>query len=136
MFLYRGSKLEQDINDLKNQAKKSDYEKTIEPFQTEINDLQRQLYYQKKDIEALYSASIELLRSLDKEYLHVIINTHEPKAYYSEMPEFEVCESVFKRITIPVKQDLLEHFANRLYYFKDKYKEILEVGDKDESKDI
>ena len=47
MFCYKGSKLESDLNDLKKEYKKTDYEKAIEPYQRQINELEKKLYYLK-----------------------------------------------------------------------------------------
>ena len=82
MFFYNGSKLESDMNDLKKECKKTDYEKAIEPYQKQINELEKKLYYQAQDIETLYSIGKELIKSINKDYLEVIINLDEPKAYF------------------------------------------------------
>ena len=41
MFLYNGSKLESDLDILKREIKKADYEKVIEPYQRKINELEK-----------------------------------------------------------------------------------------------
>lgn len=37
MFCYKGSKLESDLDDLKREIRKTDYEKAIEPYQKQID---------------------------------------------------------------------------------------------------
>lgn len=41
MLFYNGSKLESDLDDLKREIKKTDYEKTIEPYQKQIDELEK-----------------------------------------------------------------------------------------------
>ena len=122
MFLYNGSKLESDLDILKREIKKADYEKVIEPYQRKINELEKKLYYLKQDIEALYLAGKELINSTDKDYLDIIINIDEPKAYF-KLPE--LTEMTIKRIAIPIKQDLLENYVYWINYYKSKH----ELGD-------
>ncbi len=122
MFLYNGSKLESDLDILKREIKKADYEKVIEPYQRKINELEKKLYYLKQDIEALYLAGKELINSIDKDYLDIIINIDEPKAYF-KLPE--LTEMTIKRIAIPIKQDLLENYVYWINYYKSKH----ELGD-------
>lgn len=122
MFCYKGSKLESDLNDLKKNAKKADYEKVIEPYQRQINELEKKLYYLKQDIEALYLAGKELINSINKDYLEMIINIDEPKAYFKPP---ELTKMTIKRIAIPIKQDLLENYMYWINYYKSKY----ELGD-------
>lgn len=122
MFCYKGSKLESDLNDLKKECKKTDYEKAIEPYQRQINELEKKLYYLKQDIEALYLAGKELIKSTDKDYLNIIINIDEPKAYFKKP---ELVETAVKRIAVPIKQDLLENYVYWINYYKSKH----ELGD-------
>lgn len=118
MLFYNGSKLESDLNDLKKECKKTDYEKAIEPYQRQINELEKKLYYLKQDIEALYLAGKELINSTDKDYLDIIINIDEPKAYFKPP---ELTKMTIKRIAIPIKQDLLENYMYWINYYKSKY---------------
>ena len=122
MFCYKGSKLESDLDSLKRKIEKTDYEKAIEPYQKQINKLEKKLYYLTKDIEALYLAGKELINSIDKDYLEVIIDLDEPKAYFKKP---ELVETVVKRIAVPIKQDLLENYVYWINYYKSKH----ELGD-------
>lgn len=119
MFCYKGSKLESDLDSLKRETKKTDYKKAIEPYQKQINELEKKLYYLKQDIEALYLAGKELINSTDKDYLDIIINIDEPKAYF-KLPE--LTEMTIKRIAVPIKQDLLENYVYWINYYKSKHK--------------
>lgn len=123
MFFYNGSKLESDLNDLKKECKKTDYERAIEPYQKQINELEKKLYYLRQDLEALYLAGKELINSIDKDYLETIINIDEPKVYFKPP---ELTEMTIRRIAIPIKQDLLENYMYWINYYKSKY----ELGDK------
>ena len=124
MFCYKGSKLESDLDSLKREIKKTDYEKIIEPYQRKINELEKKLYYLKQDMEALYLAGKELINSTDKDYLETIINIDEPKAYFKKP---ELVEATIKRIAVPIKQDLLENYVYWINYYKSKHK----LGDKE-----
>ena len=119
MFCYKGSKLESDLDSLQRKTKKTDYEKAIEPYQRQINELEKKLYYLKQDIEALYLAGKELINSTDKDYLDIIINIDEPKAYFKKP---ELVEMSIKRIRVPIKQDLLENYVYWINYYESKYK--------------
>lgn len=124
MFLYNGSKLEQDLKDLKREVIKSDYEKTIEPYQNKIYDLEREIFQLRENMKAVISASELLIKSIDKNYIKVIVCTSEPKAYYGDRPEFERLN--YEKITIPIKQDLLECFYRDIEHYVNKYKKELE----------
>ena len=124
MFFYEKSKLESDLNDLKKECEKTDYEKIIEPYQKQIHELEKKLYYLKQDMGALYLAGKELINSIDKDYLEVIINLDESKAYFKK-PELAVMN--VRRIVTPIKQDLLENYVYWINYYKSKY----ELGGKE-----
>lgn len=94
------------------------YKETIEPYQKRINELEKKLYYRTQDMEALYLAGKELINSIDKDYLEVIINIDELKAYF-KLPE--LTEMTIKKIAIPIKQDLLENYMYWINYYKSKY---------------
>ena len=98
------------------------HEKSTEPYRKRINELEKKIYYLTQDMEALYSAGKELINSIDKDYLEVIINLDEPKAYFKK-PEEAVM--TVKRIVVPIKQDLLENYVYWINYYKSKY----ELGD-------
>lgn len=119
MLFYNGSKLESDLNNLKNEIKKTDYEKIIEPYQKRIKELEKKVYILTQDMESLYSVGKGLINSIDKDYLEVIINIDEPKAYFKPL---ELTEMTIKRIAIPIKQDLLENYMYWINYYKSKYK--------------
>jgi hypothetical protein len=118
MLFYNGSKLESDLDNLKREIKKTDYEKTIEPYQKQIDELEKKLYYLRQDLETLYLAGKELINSIDKDCLEVIINIAEPKAYFKPP---ELTKMTIKRIAIPIKQDLLENYMYWINYYKSKY---------------
>lgn len=118
MLSYNGSKLESDLDNLKREIKKTDYEKTIEPYQKQIDELEKKLYYLRQDLETLYLAGKELINSIDKDYLEMIINIAEPKAYFKPP---ELTKMTIKRIAIPIKQDLLENYMYWINYYKSKY---------------
>lgn len=122
MFCYKGSKLESDLNDLKKEYKKTDYEKAIEPYQIRIKKLKKKIYILTQDMENLYSAGKELITSIDRDYLEIIINIDEPKAYFKSP---KLTEMTVKKVAIPIKQDLLENYMYWINYYKSKY----ELGD-------
>lgn len=122
MFCYKGSKLESDLDSLKREIKKTDYEKAIEPYQKRIKELEKKVYTLTQDMESLYLAGKELINSIDKDYLEVIINLDEPKAYFKK-PELAVMNA--RRIVTPIKQDLLENYVYWINYYKSKH----ELGD-------
>lgn len=122
MFCYKGSKLESDLDSLKREIKKTDYEKAIEPYQKRIKELEEKVYTLTQDMESLYLAGKELINSIDKDYLEVIINLDEPKAYFKK-PELAVMN--VRRIVTPIKQDLLENYVYWINYYKSKH----ELGD-------
>ena len=119
MLFYNGSKLESDLNNLKKECQKNDYEKTIAPYQKRINELEKKIYILTQDIESLYSVGKELINSIDKDYLEVIINLDEPKAYFKKP---ELTATNIKRIVTPIKQDLLENYVYWINYYQSKYK--------------
>lgn len=118
MLFYNGSKLESDLDNLKREIKKTDYEKTTEPYQKQIDELEKKLYYLRQDLETLYLAGKELINSIDKDYLEIIIDIAEPKAYFKPP---ELTKMTIKRIAIPIKQDLLENYMYWINYYKSKY---------------
>lgn len=122
MLFYNGSKLERDLNDLKKECKKTDYERAIKPYQRQINELEKKIYYLNQDMEALYLAGKNLINSVDKDYLDVIVNLDKPKAYFGK-PKLTAIN--IKRIVVPIKKDLLENYVYWINYYKSKY----ELGD-------
>ena len=98
--------------------------KTIELYQRQIAELEKKLYYLRQDLVVLYLAGKELINSIDKDYLDIIINIDEPKVYFKPP---ELTEMTIKRIAIPIKQDLLENYMYWINYYKSKY----ELGGKE-----
>ena len=103
----------------------SDYQKHKESkLKSDLDSLEKKLYYLTKDIETLYLVGKELINSIDKDYLEVIIDLDEPKAYFKPP---ELTEMTIKRIAIPIKQDLLENYMYWINSYKSKY----ELGGKE-----
>ena len=123
MFLYRGSKLEEDIKELTKEARTPEYEKISKPFKEEISSLNYRLFEMKKDLEALYSASTNLIRSMEKDWIDIIINNDEPRAYFvsSINAPLQREEVRFTKIAVPVKRDLIEDLLKNMEYFREKY---------------
>ena len=84
--------------------------------------MEKKVYTLTQDMESLYLAGKELINSIDKDYLKVIINLDEPKAYFKK-PELAVMN--VRRIVTPIKQDLLENYVYWINYYKSKH----ELGD-------
>ena len=108
-----------------NKELKKKYENAVADYETtmaEKNELEKKLYYLKQDIETLYLAGKELINSINKDYLDIIINIDEPKAYFKKP---ELVEATIKRIAVPIKQDLLENYVYWINYYKSKH----ELGD-------
>lgn len=109
---------EKQLNAMKELSKRE----AKENKQLKDNWNKLKVYILTQDMENLYSASKELIKSIDKDYLEVIINLDEPKAYFKK-PELAVI--TVKRIVVPIKQDLLENYVYWINYYKSKY----ELGD-------
>lgn len=62
MFCYKGSKLESDLDNLKSEIKKTDYEKTIEPYQKRIKELEKKYIFSLK----IWKTYIQLVKNLLK----------------------------------------------------------------------
>lgn len=121
MFLYEGSGLKEDIQELKKNINKPEYEKIIEPYQERINKLEMEIYDLKKASEALFSAAQLLIKSLDHEYLKIIVEKEEPRAYFSTSP-FAPTEDVrFERINVPIKMNIREDFLKIYGHFYEQY---------------
>lgn len=123
MFLYNGSKLESDIEKLTKEASTPEYEKIIRPYKEEIKALNQKIYNMKEDLESLYCASTNLIRSMEKDWIEIIINNDEPRAYFvsSINAPFQREEVRFTRVAIPVKRDLIEDFLKNMEHYKENY---------------
>lgn len=62
MFCYKESKLESDLDNLKSEIKKTDYEKTIEPYQKRIKELEKKYIFSLK----IWKTYIQLVKNLLK----------------------------------------------------------------------
>lgn len=121
-MLYKGSKLEEDLEQLKTSINKTEHQKAIEPYQEKISRLERKILEQRDDIENLYMACQDFIKSIERDYLTIIVNLDEPKAYIPtfDSPKLQVCH--IKQITVPIKQNLKECFINQVRYYENKYR--------------
>ena len=121
MFLYEGSGLKEDIQELKKNINKPEYEKIIEPYQNKIHELQDEIIKLRNSRSALYSAAQLLIKSLDHEYLKIIVEKEEPRAYFSTSP-FAPTEDVrCERINVPIKMNIREDFLKTYGHFYEQY---------------
>lgn len=123
MFLYKGSKLENDIEKLTKEVSTPEYEKIIRPYKEEIRALNQKIYNMKEDLESLYCASTNLIRSMEKDWIEIIINNDEPRAYFvsSINAPLQREEVRYTKVAIPVKRDLIEDFLKNMEYYKENY---------------
>ena len=120
MFIYRGSKLESDIKELNNNINKTDYEKAREPLNRKIAELDEENRYLREALGDIYQASINLIRSIDNDYLKIFITKKEPKAYFSNsIYSAEILD--YDEVNIPIKEHLKEDLINNMNYYKEKY---------------
>ena len=103
--------------DAKETLSEINYEQELQQKEF-INYLQKEINHYTAHIEALYLAGKELINSIDKDYLEIIIKIDEPKAYF-KLPE--LTEMTVKKIAIPIKRDLLENYMYWINYDKSKY---------------
>jgi len=103
--------------DAKETLSEINYEQELQQKEF-INYLQKEINHYTAHIEALYLAGKELINSIDKDYLEIIIKIDEPKAYF-KLPE--LTEMTVKKIVIPIKRDLLENYMYWINYYKSKY---------------
>ena len=128
MFLYKGSKLESDIKKLTEEARKTDYQKAIEPYQQTASDLRYKLYRQQEDMKALLYAASMLLKSLDNRHIKVAIFKSPPTARLYSPDYLDMIEEV-DVISIPVGQELINDFYRALDEYQKKYRpELVELG--------
>lgn len=113
---------EEQLNELKKEINKTEYEKTIEPYQEEINSLNLKMGNMKKDMIALYEACENIIRSMDKDYIEILIDKNKPKAYFTNsINVFSLID--FEERKIAVKEDLINDFRTNLQYFRRKIEE-------------
>lgn len=120
MFLYEGSGLKEDIQELKKNINKPEYEKIIEPYQNKIHELQDEIIKLRNSRSALYSAAQLLIESLDREYLKIIVTEEEPRAYFATSPSVTRV-SEFKTIDVPIKMNIKEDFLKTYGHFYEQY---------------
>lgn len=115
---------EEQLNELKKEINKTEYEKTIEPYQEEINSLNLKMGNMKKDMIALYKACENIIRSMDKDYIEILVDKdkHKPKAYFTNSIN-TLPLTDFEEIKIAVKEDLINDFRTNLQYFRRKIEE-------------
>lgn len=130
-MFYVGSKLESDIEKLTNEVKKTDYQKAIEPYQARIYELEKKLYYQQKDMEALLKTAKQLIYSLEDKHFKVIVTKEPPTArfYPSNCNDALIERPKYHFINIPVKAALIDDFYRILNKNIKKYE--LEVADEE-----
>ena len=120
MFLYRGSKLESDIRELNSNINKTDYEKAIEPLNKKIYELEEENRHLIEALESIYNSSINLIRSIENDYIKIIIPKKEPQAYFVDSI---CCPEIldYDEVNIPIKEHLKEDLINNMNYYKEKY---------------
>ena len=123
MFLYRGSKLESDIKELTKEASTPEYEKIIRPYKEEISSLKRKIYEMQNDLTSLYCASTNLIRSMERDWIDIIINNDEPRAYFvsSVNAPLQREEVRFTKIAVPIKRDLIEDLLKNMEHYREIY---------------
>lgn len=78
MFLYRNSELQEDINKLKEIAGKTEHQKTIEPYEDEINELRKEIDAKNRIIENLYGLLRDIAWNIDRTNMEYAVLVDKP----------------------------------------------------------
>ena len=99
MFIYKGSKLEADINLLKKEASKSEYEKIANPLKEKITRLENENYKMRRLLE-------RIVRNMNGYKVKIAVCERPPSAMFYHEGMTDVSTEKFYIHEISLKEEL------------------------------
>lgn len=99
---------QEQIDEIKKEINKTEYEKAREPLNNEINELKKEIWDLKNQIDAYRDVFNELVASLDIDYIKLYIQENPIDIQFGTISDIKLTEAKIKQINVPIK-DMLRH---------------------------
>lgn len=104
----------EQIQELKREINKTEYEKAREPLIHELGDLEYKVNRLEKMIEEYQSIISDILNSIESDYLKILYMEDPPEVKLRSAKDKSVFAPNFKEVVIPIKQGIREHIHSRI----------------------
>lgn len=102
----------EQIEELKTEINKTEYEKAREPLNNEIRELNKEIWELKKQIEAYRQVFNDIVCSLDLDYIRLYIRENPIEVQFGKISEIKLMQDNLKPVNVPIK-DMLRSEIHR-----------------------
>lgn len=96
----------EQIEELKKEINKTEYEKAREPLNNEIKELNKEIWELKKQIEAYRQVFNDIVCSLDLDYIRLYVRENPIEVQFGKASEIKLMADNLKPINVPIKDML------------------------------
>ncbi len=94
------------IEELKKEINKTEYEKAREPLNNEIKELNKEIWELRKQIEAYRQVFNDIVCSLDLDYIRLYVRENPIEVQFGKVSEIKLMADNLKPVNVPIKDML------------------------------
>lgn len=92
------------IEELKTEIKKTEYEKAREPLEKEINEMKNQIWFLEERERAYNQVINEIVSSLNDDYITLYVNTKPIEVQFGNIEDIKLTNSEIQKVVVPIKE--------------------------------
>lgn len=105
---------ESRFKELKEEVKKTEYEKAREPLQNEIRKLNEKIWELEKQIKAYRQVFEDIVSSLDLDYIRLYIRENPIEVQFGKISDIKLTQANLSPITVPIKELLRSEIYRKI----------------------
>lgn len=105
----------EQIQELKREINKTEYEKAREPLIGELSELEWKVFRLEKVVQEYQSIITDILNSIENDYLKILYRDNPVEVKLYSAKDINVANLFdFKEVEIPIKQGIRNHIRSRI----------------------
>lgn len=110
---------QEQIEELKEEINKTEYEKAREPLENEIRELNKEIWELRHQIEAYRQVFNEIVCSLDYDHITLYIRENPIEVQFGKIDDIKLMVDDLKQVNVPIKDKLrceINKKVTEMYY--------------------
>lgn len=113
----------EQIEELKREINKTEYEKAREPLIHELGELEYKVYRLERMIGEYQSIISDILNSIEKDYITIYYQNTPFAVEFSNSDKIATQKPYLEKLEIPIKRGIKEHIYSRIIEVSRKEKD-------------